>query len=595
MSSDHTTETYAHWSIGTAPAMPAARSLGSIENPRVPLSKAADELGEVFGGKETDAGVRVSREVALTLAAVWRAINIVSRDFAKLPVHVYERLDGDDRRRATEHPAYRLLRRKPNSELTSFAWKQTMIGHALACGNGYSYVYRNGDGSPRELVLLLPDRTWPVRAGGRLFYVTLIDGRQETLSPADVIHFKGFCYDGLAGYNVIEKARQSLGWEIAKRRYSAAFFKNGSRTTGILQMPGNIKGPAAENLYKSFTDRYTQLANSHKVILLEEGAKFVPTSITNDEAQFLQSMEFGLLDVANWFGLSPHKLGHPGRTSFASLQEENQRHLDEAIDPWLVMAEEETADKLLTEEQKAADSHYVEANRDALVRVNYKDKVEGLAKEIQAGILNPDEARATLNRGRRKDGLGQKYLMPAGVTFADSAEPGGSAGPGPVATPDPQRNLRMDQAHRDLLSDAGRRLTARILAEAKRLASKPDRFAAWAKTLRDDLATIAAEIVSPAIAAVAAADRADPVAVLDHVLGRGWLEPICEDLQALAADAGDDLDRQVGRYAALLERTGPSGLIVSARYQCLLSPINVPEAAFTGAAGAARGNTPTEG
>ncbi|MBN2024072.1 MAG: phage portal protein [Pirellulales bacterium] len=539
----------------------------SIENPRVPLAQAADDLYDAMCGPESSAGVRVSRETALTLSAMWRGVNLVSRDVAKMPLFLFRRKSDEDRERAKDHPAYRLLRRKPNREMTAFIFWQTLVGHALMAGNGYAYIFRAGDGSAEELIPLLPDRTWPVRINRRLWYMTQINEESRTLRPEDVLHVKGFSHDGIVGYNVIGKARESVGWGLAMRKYSARFFKNGARVSGVLMTPGAMKEEAAANLLRSFNEQYASLDNAHKTLLLEEGAKYQATTVSQDDAQFLESMEFSLLDVANWLNLAPHKVGHPSRTSFASLQEENQRHLDEAIDPWAVNIEQECDDKLLTEEEKREDTHYCEFNREALIRVDFRTKVEARSKQIMSGELSPDEARAMQNRPPRGDGLGGRYWMPTNMRFADEplgGKPKPPAGGNDEETkpvvdeePDDEGQRKAESGKRraaewNVLCDAAGRVFSRLANEARRAAKRPERFCAWLDELDRERPTLV-RMLAPAIGLHAAPIGADTGALADRVTA-GLLASFRADLLEIAGAAKpDELAGRVDAHLLLAE------------------------------------------
>ena len=68
----------------------------SIHNPDIPLSAAAivDYLGP---DHSTDAGVNVSEQSALSSAAVWAAVQLLSGAVGMLPVHVFKKLQGGGR------------------------------------------------------------------------------------------------------------------------------------------------------------------------------------------------------------------------------------------------------------------------------------------------------------------------------------------------------------------------------------------------------------------------------------------------------------------------------------------------------------------
>lgn len=554
---------------GSRAAGPALRSL---ENPNVPLDEAVSDLME---GGDAWTGMRVSRKTALSISAIWRGGNLICRDVAKMPLHLYRRTgDGDNaRERAKDHPAYPLLRRRPNGEMTAFIFWSTILSHAIFEGNGYAYIFRRGDGSPEELLPMLPDRTAPLRVGGRLYYRTMVGHELRTFPAEDVLHVKGFGYDGVIGYNLIDLAKESVGWQLGLRKYSATFFKNGSRASGVLMTPGRMRGDAAANLQKSFEREHAGLDKVGRTILLEEGAKYVPITVTQDEAQFLESLEFGLLDVANWLCLAPHKVGHPSRTSFASLEAENQSHLDEAVDPWAVNIEQECDAKLLTEEQKENEDHFCEFNRNALIRVDFATKQDGLRSQIESGQLSPDEARAHNNLGPRPDGLGGSYWMPSNMLLAEKAaapepepEP---APPLPDAEPDEEedgsgerdrqgdretgRQGELEAALRAVLAQACSRAVTWLANKTRNAARSPQKFGAWL----DDRAArgaVAAEI-GPATFAATIGTGQDPREAADGA-ARRLLVSMQQDLLELSGRATKEtLADQVDAWLAAWEST----------------------------------------
>lgn len=349
----------------------AARSL---ENPRKPLSELSDnDLEAMGGGSRSSSGVRVSYSTALTHSPVWRGINLLSRDVAKLPLLVFQR-EGEGKRRAPEHRSYQLLRRKPNREMTAFVFKQTLVAHALLEGNGLAYIFRRGDGTPEELIPLVPGKSYPVRESGQLWYVTEVNGEWRKLYPENIFHLKGLSFDGLSGYRVIDKARESLGLGLAARDYGSRFFKNDARPGVVIEHPTSLSEAAATRLKAQWNAMHSGLDNAHRTAVLEEGMKINKFSSTARESQLIQTREFDIVEVANWIGVPAHKIGDKSRTAYASLEQENQSYLDDSLDPWLVNFEDEAQEKLLTEEEKQNDSHTIEFVRQALLRANLVDR-----------------------------------------------------------------------------------------------------------------------------------------------------------------------------------------------------------------------------
>ena len=65
------------------------------------------------------------------------------------------------------------------------------------------------------------------------------------------------------------------------------FFANGASPSGVLEHPGVIKNP--ERVREGWQRAYGGTRNAHRVCVLEEGMKYTPISIPNNEAQFLET------------------------------------------------------------------------------------------------------------------------------------------------------------------------------------------------------------------------------------------------------------------------------------------------------------------
>jgi HK97 family phage portal protein len=384
----------------------------SLENPSTPLSAPDDWLYDALGAVRASSGVNVNRETALTYAAWWRGVNLISRDVAKVPAFVYRR-GKIGKKHDYDHPAYYLLRRQPNREMTPFHFKQMMQSHVLAEGNGYAYIDRAGDGTPLELVPLQPTRTYPVRSNGVMSYITeLKTGEPRKIAPEDMLHIKGLSFDGLVGYNVITKARESLGLGMAFDTFGSVVFRNGTSAGVVLKHPGRLSPEAKENLRESWERMHAGLENAHKTAILEEGMAADKLGLSPKDAQLLDERMFQKEEIALWFGLPPHKLGANITTSYGSLEQENQDYLDSALDPWLVNWEEELDAKLLTERQKQRDTHTIEFHRKSLIRANMSERGAYYNLGLQGGWLNRDEVRAEEGYNPIPDGEGRKFFVP---------------------------------------------------------------------------------------------------------------------------------------------------------------------------------------
>ena len=324
----------------------------------------------------------ISKNQALSVGAVFKAVNLISTSVGKLPLVIYKRTPNGKEKDHT-HPAYNLLRYKPNSEMTAKIFKQTLMGQLLLTGSAYAYIMRDNAGVPIELIPLDANNTYPVRVNKKLWYVTKVGEQIRKMYPENVLHIRGLGWDGLNSYSVLEFAARSFEVSINGQKYITKFYENAARPSVILEHPQSFTDEKAINrLRKQWKKLYTGIDNAHKTVILEQGMKANVLSLSARDSQLIESQQFALTDIANWFNIPPHKLGENTRSAYNSIEAENQSFLDECLDNWLITWEEECRDKLLTEREKSEDSRIVEFMRQALVRADLKARAEYYQKAL---------------------------------------------------------------------------------------------------------------------------------------------------------------------------------------------------------------------
>ncbi|MHC4877585.1 MAG: phage portal protein [Planctomycetota bacterium] len=473
----------------------SARSGDPLENPNLPLNDpdAWDDVFDGFSGK-TDSGIKVSPKAALTLSALWRGASLIANTCGRVPLHVMQIGDGElDKTKAKDHAAWSLCRRSwVRNRISAFEGRRTLTLQAVMRGNGYAAIVRNPKtAAPSELLPLKPGYVTPVVANGHFLYVVSVGGSIEDpnselrrLDASDVLHIHGPGSDGLSGHSIIDLGREDFGRMLATRKHHAKFFANAATPKVVLQTPSTLSDKAFARLLKTWQQMKAGLDNSHKTAILEEGTTVETLTVSPADAQLLESEKFSLTQAANWLGLPVHKVGGEGRTAFASLAEENQSTLDEAFDPWLIKWETECWEKLLTEEQKQAESHEVEFKRQALLRMNPGQRAAFYRSAVGGPFMLRNEARAAENLPP-VDGF-EEPITPTNLA-------GGTKGVGDVkkADPNPQQNSGDDgvtpraqqcdnnvtppAAQRDaveqLLNDTARRMAKRLIVHAARRAA----------------------------------------------------------------------------------------------------------------------------
>lgn len=377
-----------------------------------PSYSLADWGEEVFG--ERDSSIDVTHETALGIPPLWRAVNIVSNDVGRLKCRTYERLENNERRRATEHPSYKLIHGKCGVQ-NAFHLRRTLTLHSQLHGNGFARIRRDNRGNPLRLEILPPaPLTYPVlettTRGQRVVVVTHEDNKARAFSIDDVIHIPGLSYDGVSGLSIIDVMEASLKGAIATQQYTTLYYEQGGSVKGYLKVPQILKQDQADDLRTNWGRLAEGMSNTGRVAVAHGGAEYVELKANAEDAQLIPAKRFSITDISNITGVRPHDLGDQTRAGYNSLEQENQSHADRCIEPWLVTWEQEYAEKLLTEDQKANDSHYIEFDRRGLIRHSLSELAEADRKYREMGKYSANDLRRRDNEEPVPGG--DKYHIP---------------------------------------------------------------------------------------------------------------------------------------------------------------------------------------
>jgi HK97 family phage portal protein len=401
------------------------------------------------------AGVAVTETAALSCSAVFAAVRAISEDIAKLPLIVYRRI-GRNKERAEDHPVYRLLHDEPNEEMTAFAFRQAMTAAALLWGRGIAEIERNGRGEPVALWPIHPDRVRLDREPGSQRLHVVVDSRVK-LPMRDVLYLPGFSLDGVIGEMVSRIGRQSIGLTLAVEKFGASFFANGARPGGFLKHPAKLSDKARQNLQESWNADNAGPAKAHKLQILEEGMEYTQASTPPEEAQFLESRQFGIEEVARWFRIPPHKVQQLLRATFSNIEHQSIEYVTDTLMPWFVRWEQELDRKVLEP------GLHAEHLADALLRGDTLSRSQALAQQFNNGALTINEWRAIENRNPLPDDLGDAHYVP--LNLAEVGEDPEEDEPEPVEPEDDpatEPNAEAIDAANQALEDARARCRARL-------------------------------------------------------------------------------------------------------------------------------------
>jgi HK97 family phage portal protein len=337
------------------PSLPAAADPAAIERKQPGDSIVEQTNSRVFMGIGSNTGIPVTPFTAMQSAAVYGCCKCISEDLAGLDLQVRRRVSGGGWVVDRDHPLNRLIR-KPNRWQTSFQfWNYALFAFAMR-GNSYIVAQRDEGGRPIELVPVSPDRTSlrvsPV-TGMIWYYVNAVHVGYGVWVPADdMIHPKNMSFDGYLGVSPIACAQDVIGLAIATQQHGAVLFRQGGQVGGVLRHPGKLGKEAADNVAVSWRDTHGGVQNAHKVVVLEEGMTFDKVGMTNEDAQFLATRQFQVIDICRIYRVPPHKVGELGRATFGNIEQQQQQYIDDCLKPHTDQLEGLLDDRLLFDDER---------------------------------------------------------------------------------------------------------------------------------------------------------------------------------------------------------------------------------------------------
>lgn len=376
----------------------------------------------------TAAGMNVTQDSALRLAAVWACVRVYCDSIASLPLDTYRR-DGDYRRRMGL-PAWL---ERPNPASTRYEFWEQSVQSLLLAGNAYwAPVWQ-----ATNIVELWPIHPAAVSVesdpAGKVGYRVTTQSGQQTVVSADgptpeIIHLRAHTAAGaVVGLSPIEVARQAIGLGLVVEEFGSTFFARGSAPSVAIELPGEMRQPTQEQVeaFKDMWEHHHAGRNKHhRPAILPPGGKLARITIPPEHAQFIETRKFQISEIARIFRVPPHMIGDLDRATFSNIEHQSIEFVVHSLRPWLVRLEQ-TLDRLLP------GGRYARFNVDGLLRGDSKARFESYSMGRMWGVYSANDIRALEDLPPVESG--DTYLVPANMVDADHPLEGSSP---PAAVPD---------------------------------------------------------------------------------------------------------------------------------------------------------------
>jgi HK97 family phage portal protein len=264
------------------------------------------------------AGLLISQATAMTVSTVYACVTIRAQDVARCTPRLFRRRRDGSREQVLDHPLCPIFD-SPNRQQTWFEWMEQQQGAYLLRGNAYAAKKRDGRGRIKELVPINPDAVLVLEGyDGGVFYnvnrvglwqIAMLREFPASISQDDILHLRGLSFNALVGASTIGLARDSIGVAMGLDQQAARWMANGSRPSVILQAKKKMSDEAATRLKRQWNDNFAGLNGTGGTVVLEDGLEAKALQLTSVDLEFIAQRNFGVLDVARFYRVPPHKLG----------------------------------------------------------------------------------------------------------------------------------------------------------------------------------------------------------------------------------------------------------------------------------------------
>ncbi|KEQ25571.1 portal protein [Paenibacillus tyrfis] len=391
------------------------------------LTNPQDWLINIMGGVGTASGERVTSETALLNSNVYTCASILGGDIGKLPIQTFKRR-GEGIEKDGSHPVSCILGLRANPYMSAYTFKELLQVHCTLWGNAYANIEWEtsgpNNGQPKALWPLDPSKT-DVRTDkvtGEVWYVTVLpSGEVRKIPPADIIHIKSISKNGLKGISPIAVIREEIGVQQAQRKFLGSFYANGTATRGILRVPGaaKLEPEAKEKARDEWQKANAGLSNAHRIAILDAGMEYQALGMPLNDAQFIETSRFGIMEVAKIYKVPGYKLGLMEQAKFSNMENQSLEYVKNTLQPIVTNWEQEITFKLFTELERRR--YYVRFNLASELRGDSASRAAFYKEMIAMGVYKINEVRALEEQDNIGE-LGDKHFVSLNYVSLDKMD-----------------------------------------------------------------------------------------------------------------------------------------------------------------------------
>ena len=334
----------------------------------------------------SNAGAMVTNDTAMRCAAVYSCVRILAESIASLPIHLYRRLPGGGKERATDHWAYDLVHRAPHPLMSAYQWKEMLVYHMALTGNYYAEKVTSNANTVSAMTPWMPDRTKikQLPSGMIEYEYTEPGGAPRFRTSPQMVHVPGMAWDGVRGLSPISYARETIGLAIAAEEFGSRLFGSGTNPGHIFTLPEGVRHgqEEADKFSDDLLAKHAGLGKSHSGMVIPAGMTFERIGIPPNDAQFLETRKFQVQEIARIYRVPLHLIQMEEKDSSwgTGIESLGTAFIIHVLGPWMARIEQTLNRSLLAETEQR--EYFFEFLADALKRGDSKARCEFYAVPV---------------------------------------------------------------------------------------------------------------------------------------------------------------------------------------------------------------------
>lgn len=412
-------------------------------------------------------------------AMVEACVSAYAQTIAMCPGDQWRTKDNGGRERVTTSALSRIVRR-PNEYQSMSDFMLNAVRSLYLDGNAYALCLRNARQEIEELHLMDSAQSAPmVAVTGDVFYrlggndvIERQIGKIAGVPQRDVLHIRLHSVKRkrpfpLKGETPLTAALADMAATSAITNQQIQYYLNQARPSAVLSTDQILKPEQIAQLRQMWNEQAKGLepgCGPGGTPILGGGLKVQPWTQAGKDTQLAEMLKMSDEKIALAFRVPLQILGIGG-TPFSSTELLMQSWVASGLG-FAINHCEEAFGK--TFELKGMPDEYLEFDTSALLRSAFKDRIDGLARAVQGGVLSPNEARELEGYPAAKFGDEPRLqaqvvpLSAAQITTAPSAPAAAAVAPAkpedkPDDTPPADKPAKAER-HADVVASLSRTL-----------------------------------------------------------------------------------------------------------------------------------------